>query len=52
MPMSAPEWKQRLADLERSGQPMSLIGPARPITRLQYATASWVEIGISRGCPG
>ena len=24
MPMSAEEWKQRLADLERSGQPMSL----------------------------
>jgi hypothetical protein len=24
MPMSAEEWRQRLADLERSGQPMSL----------------------------
>ena len=25
MSMSAEEWKQRLADLERTGQPMSLL---------------------------
>jgi hypothetical protein len=25
MPMSAEEWKQRLADLERSGEPKSLL---------------------------